>query len=285
MIQLNARPLSQFRGIAAIGLHFLALLASSTCVADPSADTTPFVAAAKTASSAGAALTSVSLDTAAKESNMMLVIMTILYIIQVFFSVIKAAREPVCANQKILRATFGGQGPLITMWISAATVMLFPTLLSWFLGFFHHPLNDKTLANVAAYMGSVALLTTLVTVELTLLQDLRGLGKKWLKMLVISLALDVLSLFIFSGFIGAFVDSDEWSNKDPFAAVLMGTMAGSACISSFLIILFAKVANSFPNPGRNRGVQEQGQAAGQGPAGIAPLGKHASAPTAQGGGT
>jgi hypothetical protein len=179
-------------------------------------------------------------------AHLMLIFVLACYLIQIFFAISKASREPFGAGApKILPLTFGDPESLGSTWVSAATIMLFPTLLSWFLGLCHGVPDTQNYWSAITYAGSVALITTLVTVELTLLLDLREEGRQWQAMLVIALGLDILSLFIFAAFIGGFVHDKGFDEADPYAAVFMGVVGIGAFASSFLIILFSKVANSY----------------------------------------
>lgn len=144
----------------------------------------------------------------------------------------------------LLRRTFSGGQNLSKTWLAGLAILLIPFLLSWIPNL--PKLNqddDQTsrFVDIAAYFGCVSLITVLITVELTLLFDLRNEGKRWQTMLVTALGLDIVSLFLLTSYIEA---PTKWHTEaSPWTAIFMAMTAFAALLSSFVIVLFSKSAN------------------------------------------
>ncbi len=147
-------------------------------------------------------------------------------------------------SQSLLRRTFSRGQNLSKTWLAGVAILIIPFLLSWIpsLPKLNQDVDPKSnFVDLAAYFGCVSLITVLITVELTLLFDLRNEGRRWQTMLVTALGLDIVSLFILTSYIEPPV---KWhTESSPWTAIFMAMTAGAALLSSFVIVLFSKSAN------------------------------------------
>jgi hypothetical protein len=172
-------------------------------------------------------------------------VMTATYLVQGAFAILHASRHQI-GNLSLLRRTFGGGEAFSRTWLATIAILAIPFLLSWVPTVPHMHTSvaaEQRAIDVAAYYGCVAIITVLITVELTLLFDLRNEGRRWQGMLVVALGLDVVSLFIFTTHIG---HPRDWSTlSSTWTWVYMLVAGCSALASSFVIVLLSKSANEY----------------------------------------
>lgn len=178
-----------------------------------------------------------------------MVLMFCLYFIQGYVALQVAKSHTIKingSNKNIFDITFGDIEALTSTWIFSIGIVGAPFLLSFFSAMPRsHLIGSSSHLAIANTFHSalIALIMVLITVELTLISDLRGQGIKWRNMLILALSLDIVALFLFVGVVGS---PTSWANTDSIWTYLFMTVTFiAALLSSFAIVLFSKVANQY----------------------------------------
>jgi hypothetical protein len=188
---------------------------------------------------------------------LLLVIMSCLYVIQALLALARASAQKITTSRyeqqqpaatpprTLLAETFSWGEPFTRTWLATIAILAIPVLLTWLPSLPHSHIDtpEERANDIAAYFLCVSIITVLITVELTLLFGLRGQGTQWRAMLVTALGLDVVSLYLFTGYIQ---HPKLWHTTSTSWTWIYMVMTGClALASSFVIVLFSKSANDF----------------------------------------
>lgn len=130
-------------------------------------------------------------------------------------------------------------------WPAVIATLILPLALSWIPSIpqIHNGYVGPKILEVILYTGSVSLLAILITIEISLLFNNRFSDEylEWRHLLVAALSLDIISIFIFTVFIGDPLDWEHFEASALSSSLFMGLTFFGALISSFMVIMVIRV--------------------------------------------
>jgi hypothetical protein len=165
------------------------------------------------------------------------------YAIQALLAILAAAQSPM-SGTSLISKLFSTVAHVIAAWTTIGIVFLLPIVISWLTNL--SLVSNPTDLGPFAYSGALGTIIIVLTLELSQLNDLNSNNREgWLKLLLMSLSLDLASLLLFVWPIRLRVYQTQVPAWSSIGATVLALAAGSL-LSGLCVVLFAKKAGETP---------------------------------------